>query len=364
MNKKRISILLLLILILAGIFLWLDFSKKDDIKVVPVTMITPSLVQQYFGHYFNLSFNYSIDKIKVEENETTISLKDKDSGDLLLSISGNDMCDASVYANLEKVTFSGNTFWKFSKPFSSVPGYAVIHPKTGVCLVISMPGSIPEKNYTANDIKLLDEVVTSMTFTEKSKEISARFTCDGNKIIDAVFNKGENNSVDLLLSDGRNLSLPQTISASGARYANIDESFVFWNKGDDAFVIENSTTTFSGCSTKVRENNTSLANPASTNCEKQGGTLEIQTKEDGSQYGLCYFDDARACEEWAMLRGDCPVGGVKTTGYETVAQKYCAWLGGRTLSVSDAVCTFNDNSTCLDADLYLDACEKGGWPKK
>lgn len=109
---------------------------------------------------------------------------------------------------------------------------------------------------------------------------------------------------------------------------------------------------------------TTIANPASVNCTKQGGTLEIQTKEDGSQYGLCYFDDARACEEWAMLRGECPVGGVKTTGYETVAQKYCAWLGGRTLSVPDAVCTFNDNSTCLDSDLYLDACKKGDWPKE
>lgn len=109
---------------------------------------------------------------------------------------------------------------------------------------------------------------------------------------------------------------------------------------------------------------TSLANPASTNCVKQGGELKIQTKEDGSQYGLCYFDDARACEEWAMFRGECPVGGMKTTGYDTQAQKYCAWLGGTTTTESDSMCTFNDGSTCLDSDLYLDACQKGDWPKK
>ena len=30
----------------------------------------------------------------------------------------------------------------------------------------------------------------------------------------------------------------QVISGSGARYANADESFVFWNKGNTAFVTE------------------------------------------------------------------------------------------------------------------------------
>jgi membrane-bound inhibitor of C-type lysozyme len=28
------------------------------------------------------------------------------------------------------------------------------------------------------------------------------------------------------------------MSGSGARYANADESFVFWNKGDTAFITE------------------------------------------------------------------------------------------------------------------------------
>ena len=34
------------------------------------------------------------------------------------------------------------------------------------------------------------------------------------------------------------MSVPQAMSASGARYANKDETFVFWNKGDTAFVTE------------------------------------------------------------------------------------------------------------------------------
>jgi membrane-bound inhibitor of C-type lysozyme len=41
-------------------------------------------------------------------------------------------------------------------------------------------------------------------------------------------------------------------AASGARYANKDETFVFWNKGDTAFVTEgkDGKETYSGCATK------------------------------------------------------------------------------------------------------------------
>ena len=39
----------------------------------------------------------------------------------------------------------------------------------------------------------------------------------------------------------------QTVSASGARYANADQSFVFWNKGQTAFIEENGKQTYSGC---------------------------------------------------------------------------------------------------------------------
>ncbi|MCX6736566.1 MAG: MliC family protein, partial [Candidatus Parcubacteria bacterium] len=67
------------------------------------------------------------------------------------------------------------------------------------------------------------------------------FVCTGDKTIGAQF---RSSSVDLQLNDGRTMTLPQAISASGARYANADESFVFWNKGDTAFVTEGSETTF------------------------------------------------------------------------------------------------------------------------
>ena len=70
------------------------------------------------------------------------------------------------------------------------------------------------------------------------------FSCADNKKIRALFYAKH---VELSLSDGRNLALPQVISGSGARYANTDESIVFWNKGTTAFLTEGTATTFNNC---------------------------------------------------------------------------------------------------------------------
>jgi membrane-bound inhibitor of C-type lysozyme len=77
---------------------------------------------------------------------------------------------------------------------------------------------------------------------------TAIFKCQGGKSIDMTFYAS---SVDLKLSDGRSLKVPQAMSASGARYVNKDETFVFWNKGDTAFVTEgkDGKETYSGCAT-------------------------------------------------------------------------------------------------------------------
>jgi membrane-bound inhibitor of C-type lysozyme len=77
----------------------------------------------------------------------------------------------------------------------------------------------------------------------------ATFNCKDGKSIDATF---YTDKVELKLSDGRSLSLPQAMSASGARYANKDESFVFWNKGNTAFITEGARgkETYSDCLTQ------------------------------------------------------------------------------------------------------------------
>lgn len=69
-----------------------------------------------------------------------------------------------------------------------------------------------------------DDVIASVTYA-----------CADSKTIDATYYADK---VDIVLSDGREMTLPQTMSGSGIRYANADESFVFWSKGNTAFATE------------------------------------------------------------------------------------------------------------------------------
>lgn len=47
-----------------------------------------------------------------------------------------------------------------------------------------------------------------------------------------------------------------------------------------------------------------IANPASANCVRLGGTLEIVNETNG-QVGYCHLKDGRVCEEWSLMRGGC-----------------------------------------------------------
>jgi membrane-bound inhibitor of C-type lysozyme len=87
--------------------------------------------------------------------------------------------------------------------------------------------------------------------TLKYKIATVLYSCDGGKTITAEYYEGATKpasipdmppipggSVKLTLSDGVAITLAQTISADGVRYSNVDESFVFWSKGDGALVLE------------------------------------------------------------------------------------------------------------------------------
>ena len=106
-----------------------------------------------------------------------------------------------------------------------------------------------------------------------------------------------------------------------------------------------------------------IANPASVNCVRQGGTLVIRKRGDGGEYGVCVFEDNRQCEEWAMLRGECPVGGIKITGYLTPAARYCVIKGGKYQVTGDSntdreqgTCTFKNGRTCNVWDDFDGKC--------
>jgi uncharacterized protein len=99
-----------------------------------------------------------------------------------------------------------------------------------------------------------------------------------------------------------------------------------------------------------------LANPASENCIAKGGQSRIETAGDGGQYGVCLFEDNRQCEEWALLRGECPVGGRKITGYVTPQARYCAIRGGTyTVTVQQTAATAEQGDCTLPGKPACDA---------
>ncbi len=75
------------------------------------------------------------------------------------------------------------------------------------------------------------------------------------------------------------------------------------------------------------------------------------------QYGVCLFEDNRQCEEWALMRGECPAGGKKITGYDNDAEIYCAITGGTVdgVGTKTPMCKRIDGALCtahanLDGD--------------
>jgi hypothetical protein len=110
--------------------------------------------------------------------------------------------------------------------------------------------------------------------------------------------------------------------------------------------------------TTVNETDTNqavgIANPASTNCIEKGGKIEMRKNKNG-EYGVCLFEDNRQCEEWAFFRGQCPIGGLKITGYDNDAEIYCAITGGQVEGVGTPVpmCKRIDGTYC-NAQANLD----------
>ena len=104
---------------------------------------------------------------------------------------------------------------------------------------------------------------------------------------------------------------------------------------------------------------TKLANPASENCISHGGTHTTGRSPKGGEFGVCLFEDNRQCEEWALLLGHCPVGGVKVAGYATQAARFCGITGGQYTATANSgaadeqgSCTLPDGTSC-DAQAYF-----------
>jgi putative hemolysin len=64
------------------------------------------------------------------------------------------------------------------------------------------------------------------------------------------------------------------------------------------------TTTTTTSVQSISPTSAGIANPASVNCGKIGGTTEIKKNADGSEYGMCTFQNGTSCEEWALFRNE------------------------------------------------------------
>jgi hypothetical protein len=108
-----------------------------------------------------------------------------------------------------------------------------------------------------------------------------------------------------------------------------------------------------------------MANPASVNCGKIGGTTEIKKSADGSEYGMCTFQNGTSCEEWALFRNEgCKAGvAVSSTtaapvGMANPASVNCGKIGG-TVEIKKnpdgseyGMCTFQNGTSCEEWALF------------
>jgi len=103
--------------------------------------------------------------------------------------------------------------------------------------------------------------------------------------------------------------------------------------------------------------------PASLNCKKSGGTLTIEKRSDGGEYGVCNFKNGLKCEQWAMLVGYCQPGGIDVSELPSDEARYCALHGGHYHPLPWGAsgpenCELAGNVICSVNDFYFGRCGK------
>ena len=102
-----------------------------------------------------------------------------------------------------------------------------------------------------------------------------------------------------------------------------------------------------------------IPNPASQFCADSGGTLRIETRGDGGQYGVCDFGQNNLCEEWALMKGNCPPQGIGITSDMSKPAVYCL-IGGGSLSGDQGECLLPTGSICKLEALWMCQCDNLG----
>lgn len=92
------------------------------------------------------------------------------------------------------------------------------------------------------------EILIPQHENELSGEVvEVNYACAEGKDLRARIELKPGNQAEVFLPDNSKLLLTQATSGSGVRYVNKGESFVFWTKGDTAFVDEGGVISFKDC---------------------------------------------------------------------------------------------------------------------
>lgn len=217
-------------------------------------------------------------------------------------------------------------------------------------LLFSLGGCVQKKIEKQKPAQLVPTEVLTATVTPFPTPISAKFNCDNKKTIMATFFNETVPRVHLVLSDNRTLDLNQAMSASGARYADEKEIYVFWNKGDTATFEDNGKMLFNNC---VEETPLTGNDVDDHGCKGSAGYMWcehtkkcIRIFEDGCSINSNYVSKCKKEEIYCPLTGKCSI----------LAQTDC--LAGNSNDVTEIKKLFLDkykqNEKDFDVEINFD----------
>ncbi len=235
MNKTIKIIFALIFIIVAGLGIFFYYQKSNNGQSdTKETVPEESIVGTYIGHLANDVYILTISSEQSESVSGTLDIKnfekDSSTGNLKGTYKNGIILADYTFQSEGMESTSWVAFKKTTDGF--IRGFGDVGPETKA------------ESIDINKLTFDSSVVYKFSNTIVNKVV---FSCKEGKNIKADFYKDR---VYVSLSDGRNMSLPQVLSGSGARYVNFNESIVFWNKGDTAFVDEKGTITYKDCVVK------------------------------------------------------------------------------------------------------------------
>jgi membrane-bound inhibitor of C-type lysozyme len=113
----------------------------------------------------------------------------------------------------------------------------------------TLPILVATTTPSSSDTSTSTSITSSTTDTHVSDTKDFSFVCSDKTEGTVTFDNA--NDLVVLNVDQKTQTLKIGISASGARYVNSDETYVFWNKGNSAFIELNGKITHENCELKA-----------------------------------------------------------------------------------------------------------------